>query len=208
METKICSMCSLPKPLDEFPKHSVASYSAVGRKNLPTHENRCRPCKAQTAREWRKAHPGYDGTGAFKNIPKADRLLHSAISQRLTQARTRTAMYGHPAMDIDKEYLHQLFLGQGGRCALSGVPLKVEKRAVTCLSLDQKEAALGYVKGNVQWVAWAVNRAKGDMQHDVFIDMCRQVLEYQKVQRLSPSGSTPKRVEAQNPSTKLGEDIV
>lgn len=187
MESKICSMCGEQKPLSLFPETSKhVSYKTIGQKNRPTHETRCRPCKALAAREWRKKNPGYDGTGEFKNIPKEERLLRSAISERLTQARTRANQYNQPAVDIDKEYLYQLYKEQGGRCALSGVALKVEKRAVTCLSLDQKEAGLGYVKGNVQWVAWAVNRAKGDMSQDMFLDMCRQILDYQKVQRLSP----------------------
>lgn len=63
--------------------------------------------------------------------------------------------------------------------------MKAEVNAVTCLSIDKIRPEGGYVEGNVQWVAWAVNRAKGDMETDVFVDMCRQVLEYQKVQRLS-----------------------
>ena len=186
MINKTCSMCGETLPISLFPETSKhVSYKVIGQKNRPTHENRCRPCKAQAAREWRKAHPGYNGTGKQKQIPEEDRFLMSAISERLTQARTRTMQYGQPPMDIDKEYLFKLFKLQQGICAISGVPMKIEKKAVTCLSLDQKVPGLGYVRGNVQWVAWAVNRAKGDMDQEMFIDMCRKVLEYQKVQRLS-----------------------
>lgn len=182
-----------------FPTHGKNSYANL-RAGIPVHENRCRPCKAAYAREYRKKLPSnYRGTGKLKNIPSEDRLLVSAISHRLTNAKIRAEKYGGPAPDIDRDFLYQLFKEQEGRCALTGVPMKIEKNAITCLSLDQKEPALGYVKGNVQWVAWAANRAKGDMSLEVFVDMCRQVMEYQKVQRLSPSGSTPKRVEAQNP---------
>lgn len=123
----------------------------------------------------------------------------SAISDRLMNAKLRAKKYNQITPDLDREYLYQLFKDQSGKCALSGAVLKLEKRAVTCLSLDKINPGLGYVKGNVQWLAWAVNRAKGDMESEIFLDMCKQVLEHQKVQRLSPSGSTPKRVEAQNP---------
>jgi hypothetical protein len=109
----------------------------------------------------------------------------SAISSRLTQANQRIKKYSQIASDIDKEYLYQLFKSQNGLCALSGVKLRIEKQAIACLSLDKIHPDKGYLKGNVQWVAWAVNRAKGDMDEEVFINMCQQILEYQKVQRLS-----------------------
>lgn len=121
----------------------------------------------------------------MNSIPEDDRLLVSAISDRLMQAKERVKKYGGVAMDIDRDYLYQMFKDQQGLCALSGALMKVEKGAITCLSLDQIKPGLGYVKGNVQWVAWAVNRAKGDMDSDVFLDMCLQIVEYRKVQRLS-----------------------
>ena len=188
MLSKICSVCNLDLPLDTFPetKGRVAAYKTVGQKNLPTHENRCRPCKAEYARNWRAQAPkNYKGSGKMLRIPTEDRFLVSAISERLTQAKERAKKYNQPEPDIDRDYLYQLFKTQKGICPLSGVSLKVEKRSVACLSLDKINADLGYVQGNVQWVAWAVNRAKGDMNEDVFFDMCRQIVEYQKVQRLS-----------------------
>lgn len=110
----------------------------------------------------------------------------SAISFRLVCARTRAKKYKDPVEpNVDRDYLYQLFKEQGGRCALSGVVLKIEVGAVAALSLDKIKPELGYTKGNVQWLAWAVNRAKGDMEEDVFLDMCRQILEHRKVQRLS-----------------------
>lgn len=203
-----CATCNTKKPLNEFSlRGNKQNYRTLGL-DVPERDVRCNPCKAAYAKEFRKRNPGYRGTGKLKRIPAEDRLLASAISDRLQHAKTRTKQYNLPAMDIDRDYLYQLFKNQEGLCALTGVPLKVEKKAITCLSLDQIHPSLGYVKGNVQWVAWAANRAKGDMDQEVFIDMCSKVIEYQKVQRLSPSGSTPKRVEAQNSSVKLDEDIV
>ena len=186
MISKICSMCGEEKSLELFPDTSRhISYKTTNQTNKPTHENRCRPCKAAVAREWRKQHPGYNGTGVFKKIPKEERLLCSAISERLTQAKERARKFSQPEPDIDKEYLYQVFQDQKGLCALSGVLMKIEKRAISCLSLDQITPGVGYVKGNIQWVAWAANRAKGDMSQDMFVDMCRQIVEHQKVQRLS-----------------------
>lgn len=184
---KICNVCGNNKLLSEFPEISADSTSYRKRgTNHGTHESRCRPCKAEYARQWRAKHTNYRGSGKLTAVPKEDRLLMSAICDRLRDARTRALKYNQTEPDLDREYLYQLFKEQDGRCALSGATLKIEKGAVTCLSLDKIDSSLGYVRGNVQWLAWAVNRAKGDMNTDVFVDMCRQIIEYQKVQRLSP----------------------
>ena len=186
MNTKICYACNEEKPLIEFPeiKEDSTNYRKKGT-NYGTHEGRCRPCKAAYAREWRKQHKNYRGTGKLTSIPEQDRLLVSAIGDRLGQAKQRVQKLGGPEVTVDRNYLYQLFKDQQGRCALSGVALRVEKGAIACLSLDKIIPELGYIEGNVQWVAWAVNRAKGDMDEAVFIDMCRQIMEHRKVQRLS-----------------------
>ncbi len=189
MSSRTCCVCKEVKPLDAF-SSQVSQYSCA-LQGKTSYESRCKPCKAAYAREWRKQAPkNYRGSGKLSSIPKEDRLLISAISQRLAQAKERARKYNQPAVTVDREYLYQLYREQEGKCALSGVTLKVEKHAVTCLSLDQKIPGQGYVVGNVQWVAWAVNRAKGDMDENTFVDMCRQVLEYRKVQRLSKSSES------------------
>ena len=187
MQTFKCEIC----------KNILDLENAVGGK--PTSQNtnyrrlnktsRCKPCNNYLAREWRKNNPGYRGSGKLKAIPQEDRLLVSAIGSRLTDAKGRASKYGCP-IDLDKDYLYQLFIEQNRKCALSGVALRVEKNAVACLSLDKVDPSKGYLKGNVQWVAWAVNRAKGDMPTDVFVDMCLKVVEYMKVQRLSKSSES------------------
>jgi len=186
MQTKMCSMCKMHKPLFEFPevKKDGKHYRKSGT-NTGSHESRCRPCKAEYARQWRKLHKNYRGSGKLTSVPEEDRLLMSAISDRLMQAKQRAIKYKDIEPNIDREYLYELFKRQQGKCALSGVDMKIEKGAITCLSLDKIEPDKGYTKGNVQWLAWAVNRAKGDMPQAVFISMCEHVLSHQKVQRLS-----------------------
>ena len=186
MNFKTCSKCGLEKPIDQYLalKKDSNHYRLKGVAGAE-HNPQCRPCKALAAKEWRKSHPNYRGTGKLLSIPKGDRLLMSAISDRLMQAKSRVKKLGGLEPTIDREYLYLVFKKQQGLCALSGVTLKVEKHAVACLSLDKIIPELGYVTGNVQWVAWAVNRAKGDMSGEIFLDMCEKVLNYQKVQRLS-----------------------
>lgn len=72
--------------------------------------------------------------------------------------------------------LHEMIVKQRFRCALSGVKLK-PKHA----SLDHK---LPVAKGgsdlidNLQWVSTKVNRAKGTMTDEEFIEMCQAVANW------------------------------
>ena len=177
---KTCDLCKKTMPIEMFTQDwSNNRYSS-------NRNNRCKACNAVVAREWRKKNPGYRGSGKITSIPPEDRMLVSAISSRIQDAKSRARKRGHPCT-VDRASLYQLFKDQDRKCALSGVDLKVEKGAVACLSLDQIDSTKGYIEGNVQWVAWAVNRAKGDMPTEMFLDMCSKILDYQKVQRLSKS---------------------
>jgi hypothetical protein len=77
--------------------------------------------------------------------------------------------------DLDGEYLYELLVQQGMCCALSGIPMTLDKGTHHVLSLDQITAGGGYVRGNVQWLSWAVNRAKGDLSLQEFVGMCKAI---------------------------------
>lgn len=54
-----------------------------------------------------------------------------------------------------------------GRCAKDlGLPF---------LGIDRKDNALGYVPGNCVPCCWSCNCAKGKLDHDAFITLCRLV---------------------------------
>jgi hypothetical protein len=64
---------------------------------------------------------------------------------------------------LDEQYLSDLWLYQKGKCVLTGVPisLKTDKKITpTTASLDRINSAIGYIKGNVQFVAYSANLAK------------------------------------------------
>ena len=180
MQTKHCSACNQIKPIEDFSPIKVRNNF---RSQNQTHNSYCRKCRSDQARAWRTANPGYKGTG--KNSSVEDRKLMSAIRSRLRDAKLRCKKLKKIAPDLSDEYLYQLYLSQDGKCALSGVPMALETEHPHTLSLDQIDASRGYVEGNVQWLIWFVNRAKGEMTTDIFLSMCETVLDYQKVQRLS-----------------------
>lgn len=203
MQTKYCNSCSTEKPIEEFTKSKRQfKYTAS-----EAYHAYCKVCNATRAREWRKKHPNYRGTGKLKSYPKEDQLLMSAIRQRLVDARSRCKKLNKPAPTIDADYLYQLFLQQNRKCAITGAELAVETNHSLCLSLDQIDPLKGYTKGNVQWLAWCVNRAKGDLTISDFYDMCEVVLEHRKVQRLSLTGVEPSGSKRGTPAIQ-DEDIV
>lgn len=182
MQFKKCNHCGLTKALDFFTK---SKPSANYKTQNQTHHSYCKECNASRAREWRKLHPNYRGSGTINNTPLVDRLLMSAIRQRLTDAKSRTKKYSKSVVTVTAEYLYELFNKQDRKCALTRAELLIEQDHPLCLSLDQIDPTKGYTEGNVQWLAWAVNRAKGNLSTDDFYDMCEVILNNRKAQRLS-----------------------
>lgn len=181
MTTKLCINCNTVKNIEEF----TASKPGNSYGKLATRHTYCKVCNAARAREWRKGRTNYVGSGKIKAIPKADRHLMSAIRLRISQAKQRCKKYDKPEPVLSEKFLYELFLKQDRKCALTGVTLVIERGHPLCLSLDQIDPDLGYTEDNVQWLAWCVNRAKGDLHLDDFIDLCEAVLVNRKVQRLS-----------------------
>lgn len=70
-------------------------------------------------------------------------------------------------VNIDAEYLKELWAQQNGRCAYTNIPLihKKEKSLepldiINVASLDRIDSSKGYIKGNVQFVCIGANLAK------------------------------------------------
>lgn len=181
MGSKVCTKCKETKPVEHFRLGNGGNHFVTKSK---THSY-CKACRAEDAREWRKKHTNYQGTGLLKKVPKEDRLLMSMIRARLREAIGRAKKFSQPDVTVDDDYLYAIYTKQQGLCALLGCEMVLERQHPLCASLDKISPALGYVKGNVQWVTWVANRAKGDMQLDDFYRMCKIAVEYQKVQRLS-----------------------
>lgn len=84
---------------------------------------------------------------------------------------------------------------QDFRCALTGIPFDADCRTPgaggTHLAPSPDRIALekGYVPGNVRWVLWAVNRARGEMPEALFLRICRAVAEGADDEDRGPGGS-------------------
>ena len=182
MITKTCKKCHINKPIEDFPVARKAGKNNFRGLDQDQISHTCKSCKAKEAKEYRDARPGLwkkyrKGIGKQKTYSSEDSLLISAIRTRITEAKARTKKHNLPTMTIDLDYMLNLYRQSQGTCAYSGIKLSAQKKTPETLSIDKIQPELGYVKGNVQWVAWAINRAKGDMQEYTFIDMCNKVVE-------------------------------
>lgn len=91
----------------------------------------------------------------------------------LNKARNRNKDF-----DLTEEYLQTLWTG---KCALSGIDIfnsKRQKNILSSASLDRIDSSKGYVKGNVQFVAYGINLAKNSFSDNdikLFIESIRSV---------------------------------
>lgn len=86
-------------------------------------------------------------------------------------------------LQLSPRYLWNLFLAQRRRCALSGMPIRFQKRKddySANASLDRIDSAVGYIEGNVQWVDKNVNFMKQCMDQKDFINTCHLISKFQR----------------------------
>lgn len=186
MTNRTCSVCGVSKAVSDFPLkvENPTGFRSDGHKYSP-----CKACNAERAREWRKKNKNYRGSGLINQYPREAWATLSAIRTRLREAKLRIKKFSLTETDLEDKYLYDLFVAQKGLCALLGYEMVVERKHPLSLSLDQIDPGMGYLKGNVQWVTWVANRAKGDMTQDDFYSMCQIAVDYRKVQRLSKSAA-------------------
>lgn len=77
---------------------------------------------------------------------------------------------------VTVEDLDLVFLRQGERCALTGVPLVMGDNA----SVDRVDSSRGYTPENIQWVDKTINQMKSDLDQGGFLDWCRKVADNER----------------------------
>lgn len=106
------------------------------------------------------------------------------ISGTFWYTLTTSAKKRNLNVNIDIEYLWQLYLNQNKKCALSGVDLtlddflrKNKKLNINeyYASLDRIDNNIGYIKGNVRWIAREINYMKWKLSDKDFINFCKKI---------------------------------
>lgn len=112
-----------------------------------------------------------------KILARKSRLdKYSPFRNLVAYARARTKKKNLPQMNIDVQYLYQLYKKQQGICPLSPghVAMLIPKSTAdrmphlpNKISVDRIVPALGYVKGNVELVCVSANYAKLNFDRSV-----------------------------------------
>lgn len=82
------------------------------------------------------------------------------------------------SFNVSKEFLWDLFNKQNGKCALSGVDIKLEKHfkgSNQTASLDRIDNKRGYEEDNVQWVHKKINLFKRGYDEQTLYDYCKKI---------------------------------
>lgn len=128
---------------------------------------KCKGCKYSLGQKTKSAGHGDISLSYFR------RLKEGAFTRNLSFL-------------ITIEYIWDVFISQNKRCALSGREIEFVRNFNACssqqtASVDRIDSTKGYIKGNIQIVHKEINHLKNKCQNDHFIEICKQVAEYQNV---------------------------
>lgn len=80
---------------------------------------------------------------------------------------------------ISLDYIRGLLVAQGGRCAITGLPLDPQEvNADHIVPLSREELSPTKTEENIWLVHKKVNAMKGTMTYDEFLRMCQMVLDH------------------------------
>lgn len=83
--------------------------------------------------------------------------------------------------DLSLEILAKVWDAQGGRCALSNIPLDLNSTSYVYMpSVDRIDSSIGYVESNIQFVSCSLNLAKSSMSNDDALELIRVIYENYK----------------------------
>ncbi len=139
-------------------------------------------------KKYRIDHPR-DMTGYMKEYQKNNReklkgyyrdhvaTLNGRFQHWKSQAKIKAKKKPHITWELTLEDIKSFPLV----CEETGVELTLEANHFNTISLDRIDSNLGYVKGNVRFVSWWINRMKGDLPLDVFRTLVKASYEYNKL---------------------------
>ncbi len=123
------------------------------------------------------------GAQKYCSVQCTSAAAESAYKQRWATPEgwfKRLLRTNHRRNKITHQFLMLLYARQGGRCALSGVPMTTiaEKgHVLTNVSIDRIDSSKGYFEENIQLVCHIVNLMKHNMTVNQLREWCRKIME-------------------------------
>lgn len=171
----LCAFCRQP-----FKRRLAEVNRAIkkGRRNFCTrtcatlHHNKLHPPKGNSANltadnRWTSLSPFKWFTARIRYRSSCNRVRGRVLESK----------------GITEKYLHDLWIKQRGRCPITGWKLELPvsttgwngARCTKRASLDRINTRKGYVRGNVRFVSYMANIARGDFSDQDLLDFCRVV---------------------------------
>lgn len=167
-----CCRCWRYLPWEAFAPVPVHTSYDWRKNNRGVHflDGLCITCRQQLKGRWTR-HRLYS--------PKLDRFFQKRCSSQKSMAKARGI-----AFMLNKDDALGLYIEQGGKCAISGVPMTFEydkSRRINIYSpsIDRIDSSGHYTVGNVQIVCSVVNMMKGELGHAEFIVWCSKIVDNQ-----------------------------
>ena len=159
LSSRTCKKCNIEKSIDNF-------ETCFYKNGKSTIRHSCKDCE-------NKAKKDYYQKLVDNNLPlSANKSIENWIVKLLYKAQSR-----NKTIDIDKEYLLELYKNQDGLCKISGEKLTFHKNNLsTNLSIDRIDSNQGYVRGNVQLVCHYINIMKWNKSVDELVEWCKKIV--------------------------------
>lgn len=137
-------------------------------------------CSISCATIWKNKNRSFDVQNKI-NKSLHFRMIGNAYSKKgeftfyLNKSRNRKNK--NLNFDLDELYLKELWEKQNQKCALSGINIYLKKGKNTPItaSLDRIDNKKGYIKNNVQFVAYSINLAKNSFSDDQIIKFIDEI---------------------------------
>lgn len=130
----------------------------------------CKSCRTKRANKSPNRKNKLQDNHLWKGFEEIPQSWFSKYFQRANRKRTGT---------ITIQDVWHLYLKQGKRCALSGVPISFEKTEQGySASIDRIDSSLEYEINNIQLVHKDINLMKNHFNQDYFIKMCKYISKY------------------------------
>lgn len=192
MKNKNCPHCKQTKPISDFSKRSDSKLGLM---------SWCRPCNRIKVEKWRlnnkeKCYANMlkwkrknkTRLSAIQKRYRSNNPLNVRSSKMVFEARSKSLIKNLP-FNIDFQYVYNLC--KTGKCDITGIGFNTTSGKNPCSpSLDRIVPKLGYVRGNVRVILWALNAFKNEWSDSEIYPIAKQFCKSYEQGLTNPADGT------------------